>query len=309
MSKSGMSSLIFGCNFKSSSNLFLFFRQKYVEKFYEVFSNDHMAHDISIWVFLDVVLDHHFKELKTLLVSPFSVPWACTKLIPTITQHSPHLEKLTINFKITETTYKSGECEEIKSFILSLGSFQHLTQLSLLELEGSARLKVLSLIGKACPALTHFTIEGTYLCKKHILVLILGECETNLLDLNKPLPSWCEGETLEHLVVEAKFLSPICSTIRELKFEMKTNSRRNEIRKSEAAFALKHLPLLQVVDQRFPTSLAVLCLYKNAGNVVAERKSQYKFLKANPKTSDGSENEAQLSSPRNSIPFSGIFFN
>jgi len=85
-----------------------------------------------------------------------------------------------------------------------------LIQLSLLEIKGSARLKVLSLIGKACPLLTHFTIDGAFVNKKHILALILGESDTNLMDLNKPLPSWCKGGALEHLVIPGKFLSPIC---------------------------------------------------------------------------------------------------
>ncbi len=268
-----------------------------------MFSNDYVEHQIDFWVFLDAVLDDNFKELEALIAFPDSAP--CSKLIPTIAKRSPRLEKLTLNFKIKVTDYKSGECERIESFIQSLGSLQHLTQLSLLEIKGSAGLKVLSLIGKVCPSLTHLMIDGDCLFKKHVLALILGASDTNLMDLNKPLPSWCKGEAVEHLDVPEKFLSPICRTLKELKF-VTSAYKSIEIRKSEAVFALRHLPLLQVVDKRFSASLAVTSLFKNAGNVIEARKSQEKFQKAHLEASDGLENETQLPSLRNSITFSGI---
>jgi len=101
------------------SNLFLFFRTKYVKKFYDIFSEDNVEHQIYIWVFLDAVLDESFKELEiTLLAFPGSA--LCTKLIPTIAKWSPRLEKLTVSCKIRETDYSSGKCEELQSFILSI---------------------------------------------------------------------------------------------------------------------------------------------------------------------------------------------
>jgi len=83
---------------------------------------------VDIWVFLDCVLDESFKELVTHVAFPGAEP--NHKLIPTIAKHSPLLKKLTLNFKFM----KAGtNLERFKSFICSLTSLEHLTDLTLTE--------------------------------------------------------------------------------------------------------------------------------------------------------------------------------
>lgn len=261
-------------------------------------------------MFLEAVLDGSFnKQLETHIAFPDSPP--CSKLIPTITKWSPQLEKLTINsISFKNTVYDEGDFKELKSVIQSLGSFQHLTHLSLLEICFEARFTALTLIGEACSSLTHFTIDGTMLQKRDVLALILGKSGVNLLDRNEfnagHSPSWCNDQLLEHLEVPPEFLSPICFSLRQLQFKEPQNidDYYNEIQKSEAAFALRHLPLLEGVSKRFPGSLAVTRLYQNTGHVTEEKESREEFQKALERL--GISSPTQLSSPRTLVTFSGI---
>lgn len=286
----------------------MLFREKFVKKFYDNLTQSNGENQIDVWVFLEAVLDDSFKELKTHIAFPDSA--LCSKLMPTIIKRSPWLEKLTINF-VSCTVYDNGDFEELKSVIQSLGSFQHLTQLSLLEICSNSRFTALTLIGEACPSLSHLSIDGSVLKKRDILALILGITGVKLLDISEfnadQSPSWCNDEVLEHLAVPPEYLSPICFTLKQLKFEepQGIDDYYNEIGKSEAAFALRHLPFLETVDKRFPASLAVICLHKNAGRVTEEKKSQEEFQKALDRLGVG---PTQLSCPRHLATSSGTVF-
>jgi len=149
-----------------------------------------------------------------------------------------------------------------------------------------------------------------------ILALIIGEDINNLLDLNNYyeqrnlIPSWCEDGSLEHLPLPCKYVTPTCSTLRELQLYYYTRSRYddeeayNEIGASVAALALRHLPLLQVVDKRFPASLAITKLLNN--NVAEEEKSREKFQRAIQEASERSGNTSPLQNLK-ATNFTGIF--
>jgi len=281
-----------------------------VKKFYDNLSLSNGENQIDVWVFLEAVLDGSFKELETHIAFPDSSP--CSKLIPTIIKWSPQLEKLTINsISFKNTVFDEGDYKKLKLVIQSLGSFQHLTHLSLLEICFEARFTALTLIGEACTSLTHLTIDGTMLQKTDVLALILGKSGVKLLDRNEfnnaeHSPSWCHDQLLEHLDVPPEFLSPICFSLRQLQFKepQYIDDYYNEIQKSEAAFALRHLPLLEGVSKRFPASLAVTCLHRNTGHVTEEKESREEFQKALERL--GISSPTQLSSPRSLTPFSGI---
>lgn len=230
------------------------------------------------------MLDESFTKLKTHIAYRHSAP--STKLIPTIAKRSPLLQKLTINFEPIEDGYEvlnGGQMVELKSAIRSLRSLQHLTHLFLLGSE--ERLTVLSLIGEACPSLFHLSLDVTEIEmeKEDILALIFGEFINNLMALNyysRKCPSWCEDESLQHLVLPSEYLTPICHSLREFRFFKNSDEEEghNDVTDSVATFFLRHLPLLQKVDKRIPTSLAVMNLHKNS--ITEEEDSQEEFQKA-----------------------------
>ena len=256
------------------------------------------------------MLDDSFKALETHIIVSTSNPVPCSKLIAMIAKRSPLIEKLTINFSSIQKEYHLGEMVGLKSSFPLLSYLQHLTHLSLIEISGKIRFTVLTLIGKSCPNLTHLSVAGSLMDKNDVLALIIGESANDLLDDPDQGPIrgvsfWSEDEVLENLVIPAQFLSPVCSTLVELRLntELVGDAPPNKIRYPEFTLALRHLPLLQVVDKRCPTSLAVTCLHRNANNSIEERKSLQEFLKACEKAFD-----TAYTPPPNivTVPFSGI---
>ena len=154
----------------------------------------------------------------------------------------------------------------MESCILSLSSLQNLTQLCLTGIYASVRSAVLTLIGKACPALTHLSVTGASMNKGDILVFMLGKFFEESVRDTKGESYWFADENLGHLIVPPEYLSPICPSLREFR-PIRTddadshNRDCNWIYDPEAAFFLRHFPLLEVVDKRFPASLAVTILH------------------------------------------------
>jgi len=289
-----------------------------IKRFYDILPSLKGEKQIDAWLFLDAVLDTTCTELDVHL----PVASLCPKLIPTVVKRSPLLEELTINFIPTsrpaffpahanrDAQSLSCSIKEMEDVILPLCSLQRLTHLFLHQINGNARLAALCLIGKACPSLTHLTVSGDYCWdKKDVLALILGESGIILLDSQKShggqRPRWCEDEALDHLLVPCKHLSPLCFTLRELKFE----GENNRLGVSETAFALRYLPLLEVIDGVFPVSFAVFRLHQNVGNAINQGKSLKLFIKAYRRSLPKNVANPRKRSRRKSIPtFSGIFY-
>lgn len=299
--------------------MYLFYREKYVKRFYDFLGSlpyDRKKNQIDVWVFLDAVLDGSFKELKTFIALPSSDAVPDDMLVPTILKWSPLVEKLTIDCGPIDVGYDDIEeplTELTKSTFRSLHSLQHLTHLCLHSICSVQRFTVLSVIGTACPSLSHLGVFAEKIDIKDILALIFGEYINNLLGYSYDYvrSSWCESESLEHLELPSKYLTPICSTLRELQLYYDAEGYEdengyNEIDASDAAFALRHLPLLQVVDKRIPTSLAVTKLHHN--NVYEQEKSREKFQRAIQEVLERSGNTSPEAQHFKATNFTGILF-
>ncbi len=162
----------------------------------------------------------------------------------------------------------------LESFIKSLSVLEHLTHLSLMEMHPSLDRNIaLGLIGKACPLLSHLSVNGGEMDKDDIFALILGESCYKLksgFQGNKD-PPWYEDRVVEHLVFPPEFLSPTCSALRELclikesgYYLDREKEHRHFISGSTAVLILRHFPLLQSMDKRIPTSLGVMILYEKS---------------------------------------------
>lgn len=240
------------------------FRRKYAKRFYDTLLISKGENITDGWMLLDAVLDNSIKELETHIAFPDSAP--CSKLIPTIAKWSPLLKKLTLNFKLIMDHYgeKWNMEPELKTSIRPLRSLQHLTHLSLYQIWWEQRFTVLSLIGKACPSVSHLSVDGAVMGKRDLLALIFGEFVNDLMGFDESL--WNRGSGLEHFVVPPEYITPICSSIQELRLIRKETyicgvdfyDDHNDIHHSEAAFLIRHLPLLKVVDKYFPTSVALV---------------------------------------------------
>lgn len=225
-------------------------------------------------------MEEDIKELKIHAAFPDSLP--NPKLITTIAKWSPHLEKLTLDFKLMKKIktklYSCDEVEDLeeleklKLVIQSLDSLQHLTHLLLFGLEYTPKFIVLSLIGKSCPKLNHLTVERCEMWAKLLLALIFGEFLSELADFNNESESdsWWGDDALENLVVPIEFLTPICSSLRELRLlgGYDTENRHSSsgfaeilyVSEYAVAFALRHFPKLQRI-YGMRTSMAVTSLH------------------------------------------------
>lgn len=264
------------------------------------------------------MLDGSFKELQTFIAFPDSEE-PDDKLIPTILKWSPLVEKLTINCDPIipiDLAYHAtdGTLAKLTSTIRKLNSLKQLTHLCLHSICGVQRFTILSLIGTACPNLSLLGVYAVDMNKNDILALIVGESIKNLLDFDnyygvRRQQPWSENGSLEHLELPSKYVTPICSTLLELQLyytrSYDDGGNYNHIGSSVAALALRHLPLLQIVEKRFPASLAVLKLHNS--NVAEEEKSRDKFLRAIQEVSERSGNTSPAQNLKFSTTFSGIF--
>ena len=211
---------------------------------------------VDIWVFLDCILNVNFKELEIHAAFPDTFP--SVQLIPTITKHSPLLQKLSINFKLMKKADDQKKEEQLRQFIQSLVSLVNLKELRLFGLSPTERYLVLTLIGKSCPSLTHLYVNGAKMCKKDILALVLGEFINDLYDSEEE-PSWCEDGGVETLVIPSEFRTQICFTLQELHLIKEESSRDIEsaaaICPITAAFTVSNFPLLVKVDKRIPINI------------------------------------------------------
>ncbi len=253
------------------------------------------------------MLNVSFKELQIHISFPDCM--LCTKLIPTIAKWSPLVQKLAINFQLIVEEYDDiMDFEELNSFGTSLGSLEHLTHLSLYPMSPFVRIQVLYQIGNHCPSLTHLTVNGACMDGIDIYALIFGEILGDKV--------WrVVRKSLKHLSVPLKYLAPLCSSLRELRLidqereptedHPDIEDPLNQITDFEFAFALRHLPFLQVVDKRFPTSLAVTILHDV--NIPEEQKSWSTFQKAHKEAFD--QSTIPGSQPLNATrPFTGISY-
>ena len=167
-----------------------------VKRFYEFFANRSGKSHIDVSLFMEAVLDPTFKELK---IHNTGQPAPCPELIPTIVKWCPLLEKLSIchnrkdespaNKVHDEAAHKlqvwvdTANMVHFESTFLSLRSLQHLTHLSLLEMNADVRAGVLPVIGKACPSLSELCLDGDHLFQSTIFRLILGAYSNDLFPM------------------------------------------------------------------------------------------------------------------------------
>lgn len=214
-------------------------------------------------MFLNCVLDGSCEELATHVAFPGAEP--SRKLIPIIAEHSPHLKKLTLNFKFMKTETK---VERFKSVIHSLTSLEQLTDLRLENVDEKLRPILLSLIGQACPFLTRlvvtsFSSSRSSIKKEEILALFIGEVALDMVSKQSAQeiasePEWLQDAQFSRLELPRTSLTPICSTLKELHL-----CSPGKISASAGAFILRHLPFLQELNiPGTNTSMAVKTFYK-----------------------------------------------
>ncbi len=213
---------------------------------------------IDPWVFLDCVLDSTFKELETHATFPGSEP--NSKLIPTIVKHSSLLQKLKIDFTLIK---KGLGARIVTPLITSLSPLHHLTSLELYQLDKAHR-SVLKFIGNSCPLLSHLSISGFHVSPKDILSIILGEFSEPLFTERGAKKVWAKLDSLEILQAPPEVMTPICFTLRHLKFGESDWDKKSDSCWSAVAFALRHLPFLEKMDGH-STSFGVEFLHGNWG--------------------------------------------
>jgi len=166
---------------------------------------------VDLWAFFDCVLDDSIEELEAHVAYPGCEP--SSRLIQTIIDRSPLLKKLDLDFRFMNEQTKS---EILRPMILSLGSFDHLTDLQLHFPNGqdvNLRASLLSLLRDACPLLTKLhVVGGGVFSKKEIYGLLMGEEDYNELSSETEEPKWLEDSLFSHLKIPEEFLSPICRT-------------------------------------------------------------------------------------------------
>jgi len=192
-------------------------------------------------------MDESFIELETHIAFPDTEP--NLKLIPTIAVQSPLLEKLKLNFKLMN---RGTEMEILKPVILSLVYLEHLTHLSLQDVSDFHK-SSLCYLGASCPSLTHLSITGLKVTNGMVRDIILGEqcCSVTIPE-----------KAFGRLIVPSECLPPFCFTLKELQLGEK--GCFIELCDSVAAFALRHLPALQKMDESVPVCGAIKILHDSS---------------------------------------------
>lgn len=159
-----------------------------------------------------------------------------------ITQKATKLKTLKIDFRSLK---QKTPIENVSPVITSLNLLEHLTSLSLHQLEKKHK-SVLCLIGKSCPLLSTLIICGKKfkLDDFDVMSILLGEADARLC-------AFGSGEY--HLRLPHKTLTPMCSTLRNL------NLGKLDLVDS-LVFALHHLPHLENLDGEW-TCVAIKLLY------------------------------------------------
>lgn len=154
--------------------------------------------------------------------------------------------------------------ERFNSFILSLSSLEHLTDLSLNEVDVNLRPTLLSLIGRASPFLSRLVVTSvnpSSVKKEDILALLIGERAFEMIGKSSEEtdsePEWLQDAQFARLELPSTSLTPICFTLKELCFDSS-----GVLSASAGVFILRHLPLLQKLSIPWMnTSMAVKIFY------------------------------------------------
>jgi len=242
-----------------------------------------------IWSFLECILDENFLELETHISLPKMDP--DSKLIPTIADCSPLLQKLKLNFEGMKKEKKFENVEKLKPVILSLNSLDHLTCLSLHNLDKSYR-RVLRFLGKL--KLSHLSLGGFNIETQDVLAIVLGELLDNIPESDLGI---VDGIVLNVVQIPSEYLTPLCSTLSHLEIGETVGYREAswKINFSTAAFALLHLPCLQKMGECEILSRSIVFLHHFLDNSAWARYYKSIFRTA-----------AAISSEQSSLPaFSG----
>lgn len=157
----------------------------------------------------------------------------------------------------------------LRPVILSLGSLENLTDLTLCvqELDVKLRETLLSLVGNSCPLLFRLDILGNDVFKKkEICSIFMGELAYDTISSGSDEePEWLSDDEFSRLKVPEKFLVPMCFTLKELRLSgYGKSSDYLEIYRSSTIFILRHLPLLEKFDLPLPIAVPIKSLYEQS---------------------------------------------
>ncbi len=107
-----------------------------------------------------------------------------------------------------------------------------------------------------------------------MLAVVLGELIDHLVpNWDEELPEWCKDEGFWCLRIPPKYLSPLCSTLRQLTMQQMHTLTANSgddvelVKDSIVTFALRHIPFLQDLDLCGSTSAGIKLLCNPGRNV------------------------------------------
>ncbi len=207
--------------------------------------------DIS--TFLDCVLNSSFKELNVKdRLADRCVP--DYKLIPAIIRRCPKLEILCLDFA---SQYEvEPEWDEAMPVIQSLSSLTHLSSLKL-SFAREDLISLLKIIGTCCPNLRHLSIDTLVFANtRHIITLILGKLFADW-HLKQKQAEWGSDAVLQSLLVPLDCLTPFSFTLRHL-------SLGPDCSPASLAFLLRHLSLLEAVDDAHGNLSKAVLIYRDA---------------------------------------------
>jgi len=205
-------------------------------------------------MFLDVVLNSSFKHLHIhgRLSSRFQPD---SRLVPVVAQRCPHLESLILDFFYHDQPHP--ELDQVKQVIWSLRSLGNLSSLCLFLNTPENPTSLVKVFGKSCPILSTFSWDYLYTAEKRdVLALVLGELVVDP-DLKDREAEWSADDVLQSLCVPPDCVTPFCSTLQHLDLGPHCSP-------ASIAFLLRHMPLLQTVDEARDNLAKGILIFQNA---------------------------------------------
>ncbi len=205
-------------------------------------------------MFFSCVLDSSFHHLETSV----RLPNRCepdSRLVTSLAKRCPRLSSLLMNFGSQHASYPM--CYEVMPVIQSLSSLSHLSCLHLY-FAPEDLCTLLRVISQSCPFLSELWIDTfpLFADKSHVLALILGK----LLDddgLKEKEAIWSADEVLQSLSVPPDCVTAYCSTLRHVNLG-------SRCRPASLAFLLRHMPLLETVDDAWENLSKGVLLFQDA---------------------------------------------
>jgi len=250
--------------------LFNFFRERCVHRCYETFCKHQSVIEEDSFAIINSTLDEHFKSLNVCVPFPAFESFSTLKAI--IIHRCPNLEKLKVTFRhsFSETLglRKNGITKKEQSpHTIPSGSLLPCLKILILDFgDGDCcgsidetRDSLLSIVGKLCPVLVKLNLGKVCAKKRDILALIIKADMADIL-FAKDDSRWIEDSVLKDLRIPSQFVNPLCTSLKELLLKGCFKSVICAPPKSVYAFALRHIPKLEVAELVVPTIQVVKLL-------------------------------------------------